>query len=63
MLVWFICTKLQQELLQAHGTVRVQKYECRLWKSKKSSTAQDADGRSLNIGIAVFEMPTFAMSE
>jgi len=58
-----VYTKLQQELLQAHGRVRAQKYECRLRKSKKSSTTQDADGRSLNVGIAVFEMPTFAISE
>jgi len=40
-----VYTKLQQELLQAHGTVRVQKYECRLRKSKKSSTTQDTDGK------------------
>jgi len=40
-----VYSKLQQELLQAHGTVRVQKYECRLRKSKKSSTTQDADGK------------------
>jgi len=33
-----VYSKLEQELLQAHGPVRVQKYECRLWKSKKSST-------------------------
>ena len=31
-----VYTKLQQELLQQNGTVRVQKYECRLRKSKKS---------------------------
>jgi len=33
-----VYTKLQQELLQAHGTVGVQKYECRLRKSKKPNT-------------------------
>jgi len=33
-----VYSKLQQELLQAHGTVHVQKYECRPRKSKKSST-------------------------
>jgi len=38
-------SKLQQELLQAHGTVRVQKYEFRLGKSRKSSAARVADGR------------------
>jgi len=40
-----VYSKLQQELLQAHGTVRVQKYECRLRKSRKSSTARVADGK------------------
>ena len=42
-----VYSKLQQELLQAYGTVRVQKYECRLRKSKKSSTARvaDSDGK------------------
>ena len=35
-----VYTKLQSELLQAYGTVHVQKYECRLRKSKTSSTAQ-----------------------
>jgi len=41
-----VYTKLQSELLQANGTVRVQKYECRLRKSKKSGTARDAtDGK------------------
>ncbi|KAF8451341.1 hypothetical protein BGX38DRAFT_1269591 [Terfezia claveryi] len=38
-----VYSKLQQELLQAYGTVRVQKYECRLRKSRKSSVAQVAD--------------------
>ena len=38
-----VYTKLQSELLQAHGTLRVQKYECRLWKSKMSNTTRDAD--------------------
>ena len=38
-----VYTKLQSELLQAQGTVRVQKYECRLRKSKKSSTTQDGN--------------------
>jgi len=37
--------KLQSELLQAGGTIRVQKYECRLRKSRKSGTAQVADGK------------------
>ncbi|KAF8418738.1 hypothetical protein EV426DRAFT_574717 [Tirmania nivea] len=42
-----VYSKLQQELLQAYGTVRVQKYECRLRKSKKSSMARvaDSDGK------------------
>jgi len=40
-----VYTTLQQELLQAHDTVRVQKYECRLRKSRKSSTARVADGK------------------
>ncbi|KAF8428782.1 hypothetical protein EV426DRAFT_585898 [Tirmania nivea] len=43
-----VYSKLQQELLQAYGTVRVQKYECRLRKSRKSSVAQvsaDTDGK------------------
>ena len=42
-----VYSKLQQELLQTYGTVRVQKYECRLRKSKKSSTARvsDSDGK------------------
>ncbi|KAF8424878.1 hypothetical protein EV426DRAFT_597610 [Tirmania nivea] len=37
-----VYTTLQQELLQCNGTVRVQKYECRLRKSSKSSTAKVA---------------------
>ncbi|KAF8424877.1 hypothetical protein EV426DRAFT_701143 [Tirmania nivea] len=39
--------KLEQELLQAYGIVRVQKYECRLRKSRKSNIAQvvDSDGK------------------
>ena len=36
-----VYTKLRGEELQAYGTVRVQKYECRLRKSKKSSTTKD----------------------
>ena len=41
-----VYTKLQGELLQAYGKVRVQKYECRLRKSKKSTTARDSsDGK------------------
>ena len=40
-----VYSKLQQELLQAHGTVRVQKYECRLRKRLKSSTARVADSK------------------
>ena len=40
-----VYSRLQQELLQAHGTVRIQKYECRLWKHKKSSTTQDTDSK------------------
>ncbi|KAF8426070.1 hypothetical protein EV426DRAFT_710546 [Tirmania nivea] len=38
-----VYSELQQELLQAHSTVRVQKYECRLRKRRKSSTARVAD--------------------
>ena len=34
--------KLQSELLQCNGTMRVQKYECRLRKSTKPSTAKVA---------------------
>ena len=37
-----VYTKLRGEELQAYGKVRVQKYECRLRKSKKSSTAKSA---------------------
>ena len=37
-----VYTKLRGEELQAYGTVRVQKYECRLRKSKKSSTTRGA---------------------
>ena len=37
-----VYTKLQQELLQNNGTIRVQKYGCRLRKSRKSNTARDA---------------------
>ena len=33
-----VYTKLQQELLQCNGAIRVQKYECRLRKSRKSGT-------------------------
>ncbi|KAF8458932.1 hypothetical protein BGX38DRAFT_1325934 [Terfezia claveryi] len=48
-----VYSKLQQELLQAYGTVRVQKYECRLRKSRKSSVAQvadtDVDGTAVTI--------------
>jgi len=40
-----VYSKLQQELLQAHGTIRVQKYECRLRKSRKPSTARIADSK------------------
>jgi len=40
-----VYSKLQQELLQAHGTVRVQKYECRFRKRLKSSIARVADGK------------------
>ena len=37
-------TRLQLELLQAHETLRVQKYECRLRKSKTSdNTTRDAN--------------------
>ena len=42
-----VYTKLQSELLQAQGIVRVQKYECRLRKSKKSSTAQDGNANKV----------------
>ena len=35
-----VYTRLQQELLQQNGTVRVQKYECRLRKSKKPGVHQ-----------------------
>ena len=37
-----VYTKMHQELLQKNGTIRVQKYECRLRKSKKSSTCDDS---------------------
>ncbi|RPB24048.1 hypothetical protein L211DRAFT_879435 [Terfezia boudieri ATCC MYA-4762] len=37
-----VYTKLQQELLQNNGTMRVQKYECWLRKSKKSSQYDDS---------------------
>lgn len=37
-----VYTKLRGEQLHGSGTVRVQKYECRLRKSKSSSTARDA---------------------
>lgn len=37
-----VYTKLQSELLQCNGTMRVQKYECRLRKSSKSGTARVA---------------------
>ena len=39
-LVDSVYSKTQGELLQNNGTVRVQKYECRLRKSTKSSTAR-----------------------
>jgi len=42
-----VYSKLQQELLH---TVRVQKYECRLRKSRKSSTARVADGKVIRPG-------------
>jgi len=42
-----VYTKLQSELLQAQGTVRVQKHECRLRKSKKSSTTQDGNANKV----------------
>ena len=37
-----VYTKIQQELLQKNGTIRVQKYECRLRKSSKPGTARVA---------------------
>ena len=41
-----VYTTLRGEDLRAYGTVRVQKYECRLRKSKKSNTTRDApDGK------------------
>ncbi|KAF8419735.1 hypothetical protein EV426DRAFT_676556 [Tirmania nivea] len=42
-----VYTKLRSGLLQAYGTVRIQKYECRLRKSRTSSTvvAQDTNGK------------------
>jgi len=58
-----VYSKVQQELLQAHGTVRVQKYECRLRKSRKSTQLELLMARLLNFGIAVCEILTFAMSE
>ncbi|KAF8446829.1 hypothetical protein BGX38DRAFT_1330659 [Terfezia claveryi] len=44
-----VYTKFQSELLQAYGTVRVQKYECRLRKSRTLSTvvAQDTNGKAI----------------
>ena len=36
---------LRGEQLLCNGTVRVQKYECRLRKSSKSGTAKVADGK------------------
>ena len=33
-----VYSKLQQELLQNNGTIRVQDYECRVRKSRKSGT-------------------------
>jgi len=49
-----VYSKLQQELLQAHGTVRVQKYECRLRKSRKSSTARTKNGAVREPTLASF---------
>ena len=41
-----VYSKLQQELLQNNGTIRVQKYECRLRKSRKSSVVRETtDGK------------------
>jgi len=40
-----VYSKLQSELLQAGGTIRVRGYECRLRKSRKSGTARVADGK------------------
>ena len=43
-----VYTKLQQELLQQNGTVRVQKYECRLRKSRKpGANTRDSDSKVL----------------
>ena len=42
-----VYTKLQSEMLRAYGTVRVQKYECRLRNSKKSSSAKEAPGNKV----------------
>ena len=39
--------KLQQELLQQNGTIRVQKYKCRLCKSKKSGAYNATDSKFL----------------
>lgn len=36
-----VYAKLQSEMMRAYGTIRVQKYECRLRKSRKSSTVKD----------------------
>lgn len=54
-----VYSKIQQEPLQAGGTVCVQKYECRLRKSRKPSTARNAviaRRRSLSGGIAVYHV-------
>ena len=37
-----VYTKLQSVMLRTYSTVRVHKYECRLRKSKKSSSAKEA---------------------
>ncbi|KAF8427845.1 hypothetical protein EV426DRAFT_640458 [Tirmania nivea] len=55
-----VYSKLQKELLQAHGIARVQKYECRLQKSKKSSTFRvaDIDGKLQLNALMSIPIPT-----
>ena len=40
-----VYSKLRSDVLQAYGKVRVQTYECRLRKSRKSSTRESSDGK------------------
>jgi len=57
-----VYTKLALEMLQCNGTMRVQKYECRLRKSSKPRTARvAAEARPSSGEIVVYVISIYAM--